>query len=142
MTALHQKICGFLFQCSLYFTYQMGAPPREAQGCQCHFPADRGLRLSGREKNRVIALFRAVFDHPPKGREGGEQLFRLCQSAQTAVEYPLTFWTVPASSGWNELALRTLFRSGLREEVQTELACRGDNLSLDAILPDNLLQAR
>lgn len=37
---------------------------------------------------RFMALFRAVFDHPPEGREGGE---RLQQGAQTAVEYALTF---------------------------------------------------
>jgi hypothetical protein len=29
------------------------------------------------------------------------------------------------------MALGTLFRRGLREEVQTELACQGDNFSLD-----------
>jgi hypothetical protein len=57
----------------------------------------------------------------------------------------LTFWIVAASSRWNELALCTLFRRGLCEEVQTELACQDDNLSLDmlisvAIAMDNLLQ--
>lgn len=75
--------------------------------------------------------FKCIFDHPPEGRERGERLLQLRQGDQTATEYALTFWTVAASSGWNEPALRTLFRRGLCEEVQTELACRDDNLTLE-----------
>lgn len=59
--------------------------------------------------------------HPVEGREGGERLLQ--QGNQTAAEYALTFRTVAASRRWNEPALRTLFRQGLHEEVQTELAC-------------------
>ena len=59
-------------------------------------------------------------------------------------EYALTFRTVAASSGWNEPALHTLFHSGLCEEVQTELACRNDNMYLGTLISmaihlDNLL---
>lgn len=91
-----------------------------------------------------MALFKCIFDHPAEGREGGECLLQLQQGNQTAAEYPLTFWTVAASCGWNEPALRTLFRRGLCEKVQTELACRDDNLILDALIAmatclDNLL---
>ncbi|KAK6327604.1 hypothetical protein J4Q44_G00032490 [Coregonus suidteri] len=68
-----------------------------------------------------------------EGREGGECLPQLRQDGQTAAEYTLTFRTVPAFSGRNEPALRTSFRRGLHEEVQTELACRNDTLSLDAL---------
>ena len=81
-----------------------------------------------------MALFRGIFDHPPEGREGSERLFQLCQDDQTAAEYALTFQTVAAANGWNEPALCTLFRGGLREEVQTELACEDDNLSLDVLI--------
>lgn len=61
--------------------------------------------------------------------------------------YALTFRTVAASSGWNEPALRSLFRRGLREEVQMELACRDDKLSLHALIAmairqGNLLRER
>ena len=59
-------------------------------------------------------------DQPPEGREGGEQLFQFQQGAQTTAECALTFQNVAASSRWNELALRTLFRSGLRTEIQTQ----------------------
>ena len=48
---------------------------------------------------RFMALFRAVFDHPPEGREGCERLFQLRQGDQTAAEYTLTFRTMAASSG-------------------------------------------
>eukprot|EP00063_Salmo_salar_P039830 XP_014014665.1 PREDICTED: uncharacterized protein LOC106579344 [Salmo salar] len=94
-----------------------------------------------------MALFRGIFDHPPEGRVGGERLLPLLQYDQTAAEYALTFQTVAASSGWNEPALHTLFRRGLREEVHMELACRYDNLSLDALIAmaihlDNLLRER
>jgi hypothetical protein len=81
-----------------------------------------------------MALFRAVFGHPPEGREEGERLLQLWQGAQTAAEYALAFWTVAASSGRNEPTLCTLFRRGLRKNIQTELACRHDNLSLDALI--------
>ena len=85
-----------------------------------------------------MALFREVFDHPPEGREEGEHLW---QDGQ----YALTLWTVAVSSGWNEPALRTLLRRGLRKDVQTELACRDDTLSLDALITmaihlDNLIR--
>lgn len=91
-----------------------------------------------------MALFKCIFDHPAEGREEVECLLQLQQGNQTAAEYPLTFRTVAASSGWNEPALRTLFRRGLCEKVQTELACRDDNLILDALIAmaiclDNLL---
>nr|XP_013998746.1 unnamed protein product [Salmo salar] len=42
---------------------------------------------------RFMALFRAVFNHSPVGREGGKKLLQLQQVAQPAAEYALTFWT-------------------------------------------------
>jgi hypothetical protein len=91
-----------------------------------------------------MALFKCIFNHSPEGLEGGECLLQLRQGNQTAAEYAFTFQTVAASSRWNEPTLRTLFRRGLREEVQTELACQDDKLSLDALIAmairlDNLL---
>ena len=62
-----------------------------------------------------------IFDHPAEGRGGGECLLQLQQGIRTTAEYALT---VAASSGSNEPVFRTLFRSGLCEEVQMELACR------------------
>jgi hypothetical protein len=80
----------------------------------------------------------ASFDHQPEGREGGERLLLLQSMRSPSGQCRI--------QGLNEPALRTLFR-GLREEVQTELACRNDNLSFDtliamAILLDNLFCER
>ena len=56
-------------------------------------------------------------------RDGGECLLHLRQEGQTSADYTLIFRTVAASCRWTELALRTLFQRGLREEFQTVLAC-------------------
>ena len=69
-----------------------------------------------------MALLKKMFDHPAEGREAGKGLLQLHQGNQMAADYTLTFRTVAASSGWNEPVLSTLFRRGLPEEVQTELA--------------------
>lgn len=50
-----------------------------------------------------------------------------------------------ASTGWNDQALLTVFRSGLQSDIQTELACRDEDLTLDQLIAmtirlDNLLQ--
>ena len=79
-------------------------------------------------------LFHSVFDHPVEGREGGESVPRLRQGDRTASEFALEFRSIVASTGWNELSLVTVFRSGLRKEVQLELACHDDNLSLDQLI--------
>jgi hypothetical protein len=55
---------------------------------------------------RFTQLFRAVFDHPTEGREGGERLLRLCQGSRTASEYSLYFQKVAVSNGWNDQARR------------------------------------
>ena len=75
-------------------------------------------------------MFKCIFNHPAEGREGGEHLLQLQQGNQMAGEHALTLRTVAASSGWNEPVLSTLFRRGLRKEVQVQLACRDDNLTL------------
>ncbi|CAB1337883.1 unnamed protein product [Coregonus sp. 'balchen'] len=83
---------------------------------------------------RFTQLFRAVFDHPTEGQEG-------------ASEYALDFRTVAVYTGWNDQALLTVFRSGLQADVQTEPACRNEDLTLDQLIAmaihlDNLLRAR
>ena len=50
-----------------------------------------------------------------------------------------------ASTGWNELTLVTVIHSGLREEIQLELAFHDDNLSFNQLISmvfwlDNLLR--
>ncbi|KAJ7997627.1 hypothetical protein DPEC_G00214090, partial [Dallia pectoralis] len=84
------------------------------------------------------------FDHPVSGRGVGDQLCELKQGNRTVADYALEFRTLAAGCGWSETALLTVYRRGLRPEVQTELACRGDITVLNefiniSISIDNLL---
>lgn len=94
-----------------------------------HAAWERGAEVQSYE--RLTQLFCAVFDHPTEGREGGECLLRLRQGSRTASEYALDFWMVAASTGWNDQALLTVFHCGLQADVQTELACHDEDLTLD-----------
>ena len=55
----------------------------------------------------------------------------ICQGKRTAADYTLHFNTVAAVSGRNKHAIMTLFEKGLQQDIQKELACRDDKLSLD-----------
>lgn len=75
-------------------------------------------------------------------------LQRTClhQGSRTASEYALDFRMMAASTCWSDQALLTVFRSGLQADVQTELACLDEDLTLDqliamAICLDNFLRA-
>lgn len=46
-----------------------------------------------------MTQFRAVFDHPPEGKEVGEKLLRLWQGTQSAADYAMTFRTLAAAIG-------------------------------------------
>lgn len=78
---------------------------RQVQGCPGYFPADRtGVGVGyGRLREKRIWV-------PMRG-SGSSTIHRRAER------------TVAASSGWNDPALCTLFRRGLRKEVQTEMAC-------------------
>lgn len=56
------------------------------------------------------------------------------QGSHDMVDYALEFRTIATRSGWNELALKTAFRQGLNPELVRELACRGEQLTLDDII--------
>ncbi|XP_052001342.1 uncharacterized protein ccser2a isoform X1 [Xyrauchen texanus] len=85
-----------------------------------------------------------VFDHPECGKSTGEQLLALRQGNRTAADYTLTFRTLATQTGWLECTLKLLFRQGLSADLQSELACRDEGVSLDqfislAIRVDNLI---
>lgn len=66
------------------------------------------------------------------------------QGNKRVAEYTLEFRTLAEESGWNELALKSMFQKGLNTDVLTKLACQDDEASLDdlinlAICLDNLL---
>ncbi|KAL0190182.1 hypothetical protein M9458_012880 [Cirrhinus mrigala] len=88
-----------------------------------------------------------VFEHPVDGKEAGEQLLQLRQGKNTAADFALTFRTLAAQTGWPDDPLKLLFRKGLNAELQSELACRDEGISLAqfidlAIRVDSLLWSR
>lgn len=148
---------GFLLQCNLYLAHHPQMPDQSKVAAVI-------TRLKGKALDwatavwreggdvttsyaRFIALFRAVFEHPIDGKERSERLLKLSQGTGTAAEYALQFRTLAAASGWNDKALIALYRRGLREDVRMELACRDQELTLDALINlsinlDYLLQER
>lgn len=88
-----------------------------------------------------------MFEHPTGGKEVGEQLLALRQGTSSVAEYALTFRTLAAQTGWQESPLKLLFRKGLNTDLQSELACRDEDKTLDqfielAIRVDNVVRAR
>ncbi|KAL0204378.1 hypothetical protein M9458_002396, partial [Cirrhinus mrigala] len=80
-------------------------------------------------------------------KEPGEELLLLKQGTSTAADYTLTFRTLAAQTGWDPKPLKFIYRRGLNEELQAELACRDEGKSLEqfmelAIRLDNLIRSR
>lgn len=76
-----------------------------------------------------------------------ERLLALKQGRRHAAEYALEFHTLAAESGWNDSAVRVVYRNGLNEELLRELACRDEAAPLDTLIRmsiklDNLLKER
>ncbi|XP_053499602.1 uncharacterized protein LOC128619445 [Ictalurus furcatus] len=96
---------------------------------------------------QLTSRFRTVFDHSPDNRETGEDLLSLVQGSRCVADYALEFRTVAARSGWNQPALKAMFRRGLNADIVTELACRDDQLTFDSLINvairlDRLLRSR
>ena len=118
--SLPERFKGFLLQCNLYLArYAESVSGRDTVATVLSALTGWALEwgaavweMGGPEVEaykRFTLLFHSVFDHPVEGREGGECLLRLRQGARTALEYSLEFQTIAASTGWNELALVTVF---------------------------------
>ncbi|KAL0192230.1 hypothetical protein M9458_010526, partial [Cirrhinus mrigala] len=106
-----------------------------------------GSRMSFPSYQSFLRQFREVFDHSAGGEEPGEELLRLKQGASTAADYTLRFRTLATQSGWESRPLKLMYRRGLNEELQAELACRDEGKSLEefmelAIRLDNLIRSR
>ncbi|KAI2656666.1 Retrotransposon-like protein 1 [Labeo rohita] len=70
----------------------------------------------------------------------------LRQGRRPAADYALTFRTLAAQSGWNDGPLKLHYRKGLNPDLQVELACRDEDLSLEqyidlSIRVDNVMRA-
>ncbi len=92
-----------------------------------------------------IQQLREVFEYPAGGRDISTQIINITQGNRTAAEYTVEFRTLAAQSGWNDVALKAMFHRSLSTELQTELACKGEDSSFSefvslAIKIDNLMR--
>lgn len=63
-----------------------------------------------------------LFDRSAQGEEAAAQLVRLRQGGRSVTEFAIEFKTLATSCGWDDAPCRTLFRAGLVEEIQDEIA--------------------
>ncbi|KAL0187596.1 hypothetical protein M9458_014695, partial [Cirrhinus mrigala] len=94
-----------------------------------------------------LQRFKEVFQPSTENGEAGEQIMALQQGRRTAADYALSFRTLAAQSGWNDGPLKLHYRKGLHPDLQLELACRDEGLTLEqyidlSIRVDNVMQAR
>ncbi len=154
-----ERCKGFLMQCYLYIHQQPLTFPTDASQVSfiCSLLTGRALdwataiwegnRLSFPTYDTFIRQFREVFEHSASGKEVGEELIALRQGSSTAADYTLTFRTLAAQTGWENEPLRLLYRKGLNEELQSELACRDEGRTLEQFMEltiriDNLMRSR
>uniref|UniRef100_A0A3B1JYM9 Gypsy retrotransposon integrase-like protein 1 n=1 Tax=Astyanax mexicanus TaxID=7994 RepID=A0A3B1JYM9_ASTMX len=150
-----EKCSGFLLQCSVFFSNSPPTTDEAKIGFIISRLSGKALEwataiwedLSGASYTDFLATFRSVFDHSRYGQSNGELLLALKQGQKPVASYALEFRTLAAGSGWNNAALINVFRCGLNPDVQRELACRDDSLTLDQLISlsirlDQLLSRR
>ncbi len=86
-----------------------------------------------------------MFEYPAGGKDVSTQIMSITQGNRTAAEYAIEFRTLAAQSGWNDVSLKAMFHRSLNTELQTELACKGEDSSFAefvtlAIKIDNLMR--
>ncbi|KAI2649034.1 Retrotransposon-derived protein PEG10 [Labeo rohita] len=99
-------------------------------------------RIRGSSEHFLQQL-REVFEYPAGGKDISTQLLQLSQGTRTAADYAIEFRTIAAQSGWNDISLKAVFQKSLNADLQTELACRGEELTFSefvnlAVKIDNL----
>ncbi|KAI2653118.1 Transposon Tf2-6 polyprotein [Labeo rohita] len=153
------KCKGFLLQCTLFVNQQPHLYPTDEGRIAfvCSLLTGKALEWAtavwdlGQPTFPSFAAFlrsfKEVFQPSPESSEAGEQIMALRQGRRTAAEYALDFRTLAAQSGWNDGPLKLHYRKGLQPDLQVELACRDENLSLSqyiglSIRVDNVMRAR
>ncbi len=151
-----ERCKGFLMQCYLYINQQpLTFSTDDSQvSFICSLLTGRALewatailegnRTSFPSYNNFLRQFREVFEHSASGKEVGEELLALRQGNSTAADYTLAFRTLAAQTGWENNPLKLLYRKGLNEEFQSELACRDEGRTLEQFMEltiriDNLM---
>ncbi|KAI2665817.1 Transposon Tf2-9 polyprotein [Labeo rohita] len=153
------KCKGFLLQCSLFVNQQPHLYPTDEGKIAfvCSLLCGRALewatavwRLDRPTFPTFAAFlqrFKEVFQPSTESGEAGEQLMALRQGRRTAADYALSFRTLAAQSRWNDEPLKLHYRRGLHPDLQVELACHDEDLTLEqyidlSIRVDNVMRAR
>ncbi|KAI2665770.1 Transposon Tf2-9 polyprotein [Labeo rohita] len=153
------KCKGFLLQCTLFVNQQpnLYATDESKIAFVCSLLTGKALEWAtavwdlGQSTYPTFATFlqsfKEVFQPSPESSEAGEQIVALRQGRRTAADYALDFRTLAAQSGWNDGPLKLHYRPGLNSDLQVELACRDEGLTLNqyidlSIRIDNVMRSR
>uniref|UniRef100_A0A4W5KFP9 CCHC-type domain-containing protein n=1 Tax=Hucho hucho TaxID=62062 RepID=A0A4W5KFP9_9TELE len=124
-------------KCAFLMTLLTG---RAIEWAAAVWDSDSRLRYS----MEYFIQLREVFEYPAGGQDVSTRIMNITQGNRTAAEYAIEFRTLAAQSGWNDIALKAMFHRSLNTELQTELACKGEDFSFSefvtlAIKIDNLM---
>ncbi|KAI2646606.1 Transposon Tf2-6 polyprotein [Labeo rohita] len=153
------KCKGFLLQCTLFVNQQpnLYASDESKIAFVCSLLTGKALEWAtavwdlGQSTYPTFATFlrsfKEVFQPTPESSEAGELIVSLRQGRRSAADYALDFRTLAAQSGWNDGPLKLHYRKGLNPDLQVELACRNEGLSLNqyidlSIRIDNVMRTR
>ncbi|KAL0195002.1 hypothetical protein M9458_008574, partial [Cirrhinus mrigala] len=153
------KCKGFLLQCTLFVNQQpnLYATNESKIAFVCSLLTGKALDWATAVWNlgqstypsfaTFLQSFKEVFQPSPESSEAGEQIVALKQGRRTAVDYALEFRTLAAQSGWNDGPLKLHYRRGLNQDLQVELACRDEGLTLNqyidlSIRIDSVMRSR
>ncbi|KAL0152021.1 hypothetical protein M9458_052666 [Cirrhinus mrigala] len=137
------KCKGFLLQCTLFVNQQphLYATDESKIAFVCSLLTGKALDWATAVWNlgqstyptfsTFLQSFKEVFQPSPESSEAGEQIVALRQGRRPAADYALEFRTLAAQSGWNDGSLKLHYRKGLNQDLQVELACRDEGLTLN-----------
>ncbi|KAJ0055221.1 hypothetical protein NL108_012724 [Boleophthalmus pectinirostris] len=152
--------CGrFLLQCSLVFDQQplTYASDKSRIAFVISLLTDKASQWATAAWESNSDIFRSfsafsnemkkLFDHPVKGKEAAKRLLALNQGSSSVAQYAIDFRILAHESGWDDIALQSVFLKGLSDNVKDELAARDETSSLEelislAIRLDNRLRER
>ncbi|MGL5580803.1 MAG: DUF4939 domain-containing protein, partial [Cetobacterium sp.] len=138
---------GFLLQCSLYMeaNTHLFATERSRVAFIINLLSGKALQWAQSLWNTNAAVLgsvsafcsqlKEVFGQQTSDLSVHDQLFSIRQERnETVSSYAVRFRTLAYISGWNETALITAFRHGLREEIQQLIVVFEDSLGLEGLI--------